>query len=519
MKKTIIISVLLVTVGIFMGVLLVSNIDPSAITSVFAAEKTELGAKNPPIVPDANAVVLNNALVSVSEAVLPTVVSISVDVELKNYHKGRDGQFREFFKFFGDPEDDKGDSDGNDDTYRSRGAGSGVFISSDGYIVTNNHVVEDAVEHGIKVTTVNRETYDAKLIGRDPLTDLALIKIEGDNFPVAHFESINNVKVGEMVLAVGNPLGLSSTVTSGIVSAIGRGNLGLNRRNARSSYAVEHFIQTDAAINPGNSGGGLFNLSGSLVGINSAIATGTGNYIGYGFAIPVNLVKSVILDLMEDGKINRGYIGVRIKSIDQIEAKALDLDHVGGVLIIDVIEGSAGDAAGLDSLDIILEVDGKPIATSSELQSEIAIHRAGDDVKLTIWRDGKKIHKTVTLKAKDDDNETAFIDNKKERKDDEDEGKPYEFEKLGFTAEPLTGKMKKEFDVNTGVYITKVKRYSPASERGMVPNGVIHMAGKQKVKSVGQLMDIIDDKKAGDAILFQVKYPEMNRIIAIEIPS
>ncbi len=519
MKKAVMMSVLLITVGIFMGVLLVSNIDPSAISSVFAEEKKELGAKDAPIVPDVSVTQLNDALVSVSNAVLPTVVSISVDVEMKNYHKGQSDQFKEFFKYFGIPEDEKGGKGENNDTYRSRGAGSGVIISSDGYIVTNNHVVENAIEHGIKVTTTNRETYDAKLIGRDPLTDLALIKIEGDNFPVAHLEDINNVKVGEMVLAVGNPLGLSSTVTSGIVSAIGRGNLGLNRRHARSSYAVEHFIQTDAAINPGNSGGGLFDLSGSLVGINSAIATGTGSYIGYGFAIPVDLVKSVILDLMEDGKINRGYIGVRIKSIDQIEAKALGLADVNGVLIIDVIPGSAGDEAGLDSLDIILEVNGKPITTSNQLQSEIAIHRAGDDVKLSIWRDGKKIIKTVTLKAKDEDSDTAFVDNKANGKTGEDKSKPYEFDKLGFTVEPLTGKMKKDFDIKYGVYITKVKRYSPASERGLVPNGVIHAAGKHKIKSVDQLVDIIDGKKSGDAILFQVKYPEMNRIIAIEIPN
>jgi serine protease Do len=320
-----------------------------------------------------------------------------------------------------------------------------------------------------------------------------------------------------MVIAVGNPLGLNSTVTGGIVSAIGRGGLALG--SDRSGYSVENFIQTDAAINPGNSGGGLFNLEGSLVGINTAIATRTGTYIGYGFAIPIDLVKAVILDLIDDGKVNRGYIGVRIKTVDEVEAKSSGLDKVEGAMVHEVMKGQAADKAGLEMGDIILEIDGKPVKTSNELQSQIVLHRAGDVVKLTVWRDGKKINKSVKLLARDEDKEDEKTVAGEEPKKDEDSNKPITFDKLGFSIAPLTSEIKKNNDVSKGVLVTKVERYGKAAERGLAPNGVIVKADRKDISSPEQLKNIIDSKKPGDAILLQLKYPDASRIVALQIPE
>jgi serine protease Do len=245
MKKAVVLSILLIGVGMTIGVFLVSNISPNSLQNLFANENVELGAAEAPVTVDPMAHAVNKAMQDASDAVLPTVVYISVDAKI-SADEGNRGM-EDFFRFWGMPEGER----------RSRGSGSGVIISSDGYIVTNNHVVENATPNGIKVKTVDKKQYQGKLVGRDPLTDLAIIKIEAENLPVAHFGNIENVNVGEMVLAVGNPLGLNYTVTSGIVSAIGRGSIGSFRRGG---YSVEHYIQTDAAINPGNSGGGLFDL-------------------------------------------------------------------------------------------------------------------------------------------------------------------------------------------------------------------------------------------------------------------
>lgn len=505
MKKIMLGSSLLVALGIFMGVLLVSNFSTDSIGNIFASTK-KFGAENPPVQQSDAMRTLNNAFTSVSEAVLPSVVSIEVTAtrEVSN-----NPTLEDFFNRFRQQDQDKEDL--------VEGKGSGVFISKDGYIVTNNHVVENAKE--IKVTTFNKRSYKAELVGTDPLTDLAVIKLvgldEGETFTPVHFADISTVKVGEWVMAVGNPLGLTSTVTTGIVSAIGRGQLGLNR----DRYSVEYYIQTDAAINPGNSGGGLFDMDGSLTGINTAIATSTGNYIGYGFAIPVDLVKSVVDDLIDDGKVNRGYIGVSISSVkDEVEAKAFGLDGVYGVKVESVLKGSAASEAGLEDGDVILKLDGEKLYTSPELQSRIAQKRAGDKVDLVIMRDKKIINKTVTLKSRDDNDNFADADNSDAQTGGNNDS-PVNFDKLGFKVEMLSDKIKKEYDTNNGVLITDVKRFSVASDRGMYPNGVIIEADRKEIKTTGQLKEIINGKKPGDSFLVKVKYPEVTRILAIQIPE
>lgn len=501
MKKIMVGSSLLVALGMFMGVLLVSNFSMNSIGDIFASTK-KFGADKSPVTQSEAMRTLNSAFTNASEAVLPSVVSIEVT---STRSEKVDPRYKEFYEFFRPK--------GGDDNL-VKGNGSGVFISADGYIVTNNHVIENAQE--IKVTTYDKRTYKAELVGADPLTDLAVIKlIGGSDFPAVHFADITSVKVGEWVMAVGNPLGLTSTVTTGIVSAIGRGQLGMNH----DSYSVEYYIQTDAAINPGNSGGGLFDMNGSLTGINTAIATSTGNYIGYGFAIPVDLVKSVIDDLIDDGKINRGYIGVGIESIrDEVEAKAFGLDAVYGVKVGRLLEGSAAQDAGLKTGDVILELEGEKLYSSGELQSRIAQKRAGDKVEMLILRDGKKIKKTVKLKARDE--EKGFASNEEETaKPGIGTNSPVNFEKLGFKVEKLTDKVKKDYETDSGVLITDVKRYSVAADRNMFPNGVIVKADNQEVSSTKQLKEIIDSKRPGDSFLLMIKYPEITRMVAIQIPN
>jgi len=505
MKKIIIGSSFLVALGMFMGVLLISNFSADDIGQIFASEK-KFGATNSPVNQTDGMKELNNAFTSVSESVLPSVVSIEVTSERK-----RDPRVEEFYEFFR-PKDSEIDK-------YMRGNGSGVFISKDGYIVTNNHVVEDAVS--IKVTTYDKKIIEAELVGADPLTDLAVLRLvtNRNDFPSVHFADINSVKVGEWVMAVGNPLGLTSTVTTGIVSAIGRGQLNINR----GSYSVEYYIQTDAAINPGNSGGGLFDMNGSLTGINTAIATSTGNYIGYGFAIPVDLVVSVIDDLIDDGKIDRGYIGVSISSVrDEMEAKALGLDEVYGVKVGSVLVGSAAEDAGVKEGDVLLKLDGNKLFSSSELQSRIAQKRAGEEVELLILRNGKTITKTVRLKSRD--GEEGFAENVGNNNDNEvapglKENSPVDFNKLGFSVEKLKDEIKEEYSTDNGVLITKVDRFSLASERGMFPNGVIVQADRKDVNNTRDLKDIIDSKSAGDIILFMVKYPEVTNMVALQIPE
>ncbi len=487
------------------ALIVILAISPGVVSSLFA--KDNIGAGKPPVAMSEAVKALNDAYRAASEATVPTVVSISVVFEVSASRNPFSDEFKEFFEFHGFPN--------QEGPQQSEGGGSGVIISEDGYIVTNNHVVEKAKE--IKVTTSDQKEYKAKLIGVDPLTDIAVIKIEAKSLPVAHFASIENVKVGDMVLAVGNPLGLNHTITAGIVSAIGRGRLALGGN--RGGYSVENFIQTDAAINPGNSGGGLFNLEGSLVGINTAIATRTGGYMGYGFAIPVDLVKAVVLDLIDDGKIDRGYIGVQIETVDEVIAKSAGLDNVAGAMVQGVLPDSPAKKAGIEMGDIILEVDGKKVSSSNELQSIIAKKRAGDDVSLTLWRDGKKISKTVTLKAREGEELADSAPVKGEPEEAEKEASSYKFGELGFSVEPLNSSLKEKFDIDHGAYISSVERFGAAFNRRLAPDGVIYKVDKQEINSVKDLKKALEGKSKGQAVVLYVKYKDTSRIVAIEIPS
>jgi serine protease Do len=278
-------------------------------------------------------------------------------------------------------------------THPSKSSGSGVIVTDDGYIVTNNHVIEDATN--LEVVLSNNQRFFAKVIGRDPSTDLALIKIKCNNLPFVKYGNSDLVSPGEWVLAIGNPFDLNSTVTAGIVSAMAR-NIGI--LHDRNQLQVESFIQTDAAVNPGNSGGALVNLKGELIGINSAIATSTGSYAGYSFAIPVTLVKKIIDDLMEYGQIQRGILGVRIENISATMAEARGLDVVRGVFVEKVNVGSAAEYSGIQSGDIITAVNDKTVNSVSELQEWVARNRPGQTVTVKYRRNGNEKTVRVTLK-------------------------------------------------------------------------------------------------------------------------
>lgn len=282
------------------------------------------------------------------------------------------------------------------------GFGSGVIISNDGYIVTNNHVIESADE--ISVTLNDKRTYKAKLIGRDPDTDIAIIKIDEKDLPFIPYGNSNEVKVGEWVLAVGNPYNLTSTVTAGIVSAKARNLSILNgggRGSDRGNYSIESFIQTDAAVNPGNSGGALVNTRGELIGINTAIASPTGSYIGNSFAIPVTIVKKVAADLIEFGKVQRALLGVSISDINSEVAKKYDLNKIEGVLVSGLAEGGAAQASGIKEGDVILSINGVDVNSTSELQEQVSRYRPNEKIEVVVNHENKKKQISVTLRNMD----------------------------------------------------------------------------------------------------------------------
>ncbi|MFD1771839.1 Do family serine endopeptidase [Sphingobacterium suaedae] len=409
-------------------------------------------------------------------AVSPGVVHIKVTMTARNSQRGGGASpFDMFEEFFGMPQQRRAQP------RQAMASGSGVLISPDGYIVTNNHVVEDADK--IEVQLTNQRTFEAKVIGRDPDFDLALIKVNASNLPFVKFGNSDNVQIGEWVLAVGYPLSLQSTVTAGIVSAKGRqiGILGDQGQESPYGYgqpsepivrtAVESFIQTDAVINKGNSGGALVNAQGELIGINAAIASPTGVYAGYGFAIPVNLVKKIVNDFKEFGTVQRGYVGVNFLEMSEAVRKEFNIDDLTGLYVADVVKDGAAASAGIKKGDIITKVEGSTIYSSSDLQERVARLSPGDKIKLTYKRDGKEKDVTVTLKAQDTKKASA--------EDGSSKSATEIFNKLGASFTPASDATKKKFGVSSGVVITQVHRGGMFEyfgvEKGLV---VTHVNGK-----------------------------------------
>lgn len=298
-----------------------------------------------------------------------------------------------------------GENGGQSGAVRMVASGSGVSISADGYIVTNNHVVDKADK--LIVTLNDKKDYDAEVVGTDPSTDLAVIKIKGDNFPFLTFANSDDVRVGQWVLAIGYPLNLETTVTSGIVSAKAR-NIGINGHNSESP--IESFIQTDAAVNPGNSGGALVNTQGNIIGINSAIASPTGSYAGYSYAIPSNLVSKVANDIIKYGSSKRAYLGVSFANDQMTEADRAknNIPEGNGVYVIDVSKGSGADDAGIQKGDFITKINGNTLQSGTEMVEKISSLHPGDKVNVTVVRSGKENNVSVTLKATAGNNQPTF---------------------------------------------------------------------------------------------------------------
>jgi serine protease Do len=491
--KGIVGALTLLFIGILFGAILVSGF---GLVRPGLAD-INLGANEPPVKLDADASSFSQAFIEVAAKVTPAIVQITVVSERENPHSD---WF--FFPFKDMPKE-------------QRGSGSGIIISQDGYIVTNNHVVENASK--VTVGLSDKRQFDATIVGTDPLTDLAVVKIDASNLPVAFLGNSENLKVGQWVMAIGNPLSLSSTVTAGIVSAIGRGQLGL----IRDSYGVENFIQTDAAINPGNSGGALVDLSGAVIGINSAIASGGGGtYIGYGFAIPINLAKAVSQDLIAHGKVSRGYIGINIGEVDDALAKSLGMDKPKGIIIQGIVEDGAASKSDLRAGDIILDIDGREVNKPNELQSYVAALTAGTTVKLKIYRNGETLERKVTLKARDEDSKTEPISNKDDSNEKDNSGSgTATFDNIGLTVKNLTNNDKTEFKLDNGILITNVKPFSNAEDQRLFAGLVIIEANKEKVNNVNDFRRIVDEKKGSALLIKVVDKDGNNRFVGIEIPE
>ena len=356
------------------------------------------------------------------------------------------------------------------------GFGSGVIISRDGYVVTNNHVIEDSDE--IVVVLDNKKEYNARLIGTDPSTDVALLKVDAEDLAFLPFGNSDELRLGEWVLAIGNPFNLTSTVTAGIVSAKAR-NLPLNRAQ---EYSIESFIQTDAAVNPGNSGGALINTRGQLVGINTAIATRTGSFSGYSFAIPVTIVEKVVNDFIEYGAVQRAILGVEIRDVTAELAREENLDEIEGVFVAGVRDGGAAKEAGIRPKDIIIAIDNKRVNSMSELQEMVSKYRPGETVRVVIKRNGELKQYDLVLRNLEGSIGMVIGDD--------------QLELLGATFAPLSEREKKSLGISNGIRVKSVKQ-GKFRQVGIREGFVLTTVNKKPVSSVNDIASILNESEGG----------------------
>lgn len=380
----------------------------------------------------------------------------------------------------------KAENSGNMENMRNynNAAGSGVIVSDDGYIATNNHVVEDG--DNITVVLDDRREFSAEVIGKDPNTDLALLKIEADNLPYLVFGNSDSLQVGEWVLAVGNPFRLQSTVTAGIVSAKGR-----NINILDSQYGIESFIQTDAAVNPGNSGGALVNTNGELVGINTAIITYSGRYEGYSFAIPANLAVKVIYDLREYGAVHRGLLGIQASNLTSQMASELELENPNGILVERVTPESGAEEAGIQKGDVILRIEGKNVNTLPEMLEILGRYRPGDEVEVAFFRNGQIITTFSTLKNQLNTTDLVSVRRDKVLTD------------LGFELRDLLPAEKRRMEIE-GVKVISIYRGSTISRTKMEPGYIITKMNEEEVTTAEDLISRLE--KTRGRIFFEGYY-------------
>ncbi|MFP4448064.1 MAG: Do family serine endopeptidase [Bacteroidales bacterium] len=379
----------------------------------------------------------------------------------------------------------------------AEGFGSGVIISPDGYIVTNNHVIEKSDE--IEVVLNDERSFDAEVVGKDPATDLALLKIDEEDLPYISFGDSKDLKIGEWVLAVGNPFNLRSTVTAGIVSAKGR-SMGFSR--GENQLSIESFIQTDAAVNQGNSGGALVNMEGELIGINAAIASPTGAYTGYAFAIPSSIAKKVVEDLIKYGEVKRAVLGVQIREITKELAEEEDLQTNKGAYVVGLTKDGAADKAGIEPGDVIVEVDDEKIESISDLQQEINNYRPGDEVEVIVKRNGKK--KQFDVKLRNMQGSTEIITGSET------------LEKLGAEFESLSREEQQRLGINHGVKVVRLNE-GALKEAGIKEGFVVAYIDGNKVNSADDIKRIMDQMPSGARIEVEGLYPGSNMVYVYQV--
>ena len=448
----------------------------------------------------ADAATLSRTFQSVASRVTPAVVYIRVRIA------GGEDERRWFPSF----------------RQQRESVGSGVIISQDGYVVTNHHVIEGAQQ--IWVTLDDKREYRARVVGADPSTDLAVIQMrDADNLPVVPLGNSEILSVGEWVIAIGNPFRLTSTVTAGIISALGR-----QVNIIEDRFSIEDFIQTDAAINPGNSGGALVNMAGELIGINTAIATESGSYEGYGFAVPVNLVDRVATDLIAYGEVRRGFLGVNIGPVNADLAESLGLDRIGGVMLERVSPGGSADRAGLERGDVILSINGYAVDAPNELQRTIASFRPGDFLVMKVWRDARIRMFEVELLGSDDpfyrswmaemDQPPPPIEDPATEPEAEAEA-AFEIQAWGIGIKDLNTRIQERFNATSGVYIAFVRHGSHAYVAGLPRHAVITHINGTPIASVQEALGLLGQAElAGGAVLFRVLREE-GRVAFYEAPS
>ena len=499
-KKLYLAGAVLVVAGILVGLILGSGLNttrPSTASSVVNAPEA---APSPDSQLQGRKILdaLSEAFANVAEQVNPSVVTIFTESTVKV----RPFQFGPWEDFFGEdffrrffPEQPEGNM-------KRYGLGSGVIIASDGIIVTNNHVIKGADD--IKVRLMDGREFEAEVKGKDASTDLAVLKIKASDLPAIKIGDSDRLRVGEWVLAIGSPLGpeLHHTVTAGIVSAKGRSGEGLS--------PFVDFIQTDAAINPGNSGGALVNLDGELVGINTAIVTKTGGFMGIGLAIPSRIVQKVTRDILEKGRVSRGWLGVVIQNVTPELAKVYGLDKPEGVIVNRVMKDSPAAKAGLKAQDIIVAFNGKPVQSVTQLTSLVSASDPRTTVRLTILRDGKR--KTVSVKLGERPKEEELAEAPGEEHVPE----------LGLRVENLTSELRERYNIDEsvkGVVVVQLQRGSVAAQSGLRLGDVILEVNRHRVSNVAEFRQVIEDLKPGDPVAFYVQRHNERMFVAFTIPK
>src|SRR6056297_4030671 len=490
--KSIVAAVAIIT--LLLGMQFASDNDTTQTSDYNKPTYNESSATSADEIPIRTLADFNNAIVNIAERTNPTVVTITTEMTVRQQSRSP------FDLFFNNPQ-------GQQRERQVSGLGSGVIVDSgEGYIITNNHVIENADE--INVRLFNRDEHSAEVVGADPGSDVAVLKIDVDDLPAIPLGDSDGINVGEMVLAIGSPLqeSFAHTVSQGIVSASGRSFVGLN--------LYENYIQTDAAINPGDSGGALINLDGELIGINTAIASRSGGSQGIGFAIPVNMVKNVMEDLITEGRVSRGYLGISFGGeVDATMARALGLENPGGVVVGEVVPDGPADEAGLQDGDVIVKLDGEEFDSWRDFRVAIGSKKPGDTIELEVFREGETMEYTIEL----GELETEAVAENMTSDDMEDVR-----EALGFSVDELTDSVRQQLNLSSGiegVVVTNISQGSNAYRQGLRRGDVVMQVADQIVANpddfYGAVKNLMD--QGTDAALLRVNRQGRNVFIAIEL--